>query len=151
LNGKIKLSQIGKIVHKFWYEIPKHFETVSLDEFIIMPNHVHGIVVINNEHCRDAINRVSTTTKTINEKRGGITKHHNPMLSKSLSTIIRWYKGRSTYEINKIQNEIYFTWQPGFYEHIIRNEKELNIKRRYIINNPLKWELDRNNQKKRKI
>ena len=149
VNGEIKLSPIGKIVQKYWYEIPKYFENVILDEFVIMPDHVHGIVIINNEPCRDAINRVST--KTINEQRGGITKNHNPMLSKSLSTIIRWYKGRSSYEINKTQNKIYFAWQSRFYEHIIRNEQELNTKRKYIINNPINWELNRNKKNRYRI
>ena len=141
INGKMVLSEMGKTVTKFWYKIPQYFGNVVLDEFVIMPDHVHGIVIINNEQCRDAINRVST--KIINEQRGGITKNHNPMLSKSLSTIIRWYKGRSSYEINKIQNKIYFAWQTRFHERIIRNEHELNIKRKYIINNPINWELGR--------
>ena len=149
IDARIQLSSIGEIVKKYWMEIPKYFENILLDEFIIMPNHVHGIIIIDNERCRDAINRVST--KTINEQRGGITKNHNPMLSKSLSTIIRWYKGRSSYEINKTQNEIYFAWQPRFYESIIRNEKQLNIIREYITNNPINWELDKNNHKRHKI
>ena len=145
VNRKIELSGIGEIVKKYWCVIPIYFQHVSLDEFVIMPNHLHGIVVINNENnCRDAINRVSTGID--NQKRfGGITKNCNPMLSKSLSTIIRWYKGRSTYEINKMQNQIHFHWQPRFYESIIRNEKQLNAIREYIINNPLNWGIDRNN------
>ncbi|MBI2995794.1 MAG: transposase [Candidatus Melainabacteria bacterium] len=142
VNGKIKLSKIGDIVKQCWCEIPKHFKNVDSDEFIVMPNHVHGIIQITNDGCddgcRDAINRVSTGT-------GGITHKYNPMLSKSLSTIIRWYKGRCKYEINKNQNKIYFQWQPRFYESIIRNENHLNAVREYIVNNPSRWEFDRNN------
>ena len=144
VNGKIYLSKIGEIIQKYWYEIPNHFENIQLDEFIVMPNHIHGILIINDDyhiHGRDAINRVSTGT-------GGITKNHNPMLSKSLSTIVRWYKGRCKFEINKMQNKTFFQWQPRFYERIIRNENELNRTRRYIANNPLQWYLDRNNAKK---
>ena len=149
VNGKMVLSEIGEIVQRYWHEIPDHFDNVQLDEFVVMPNHFHGIVIINNNryvHCRDAINRVSTGN-TDNKKCniGGITKHHNPMLSKSLSTIVRWYKGRCKFEINKIQNKIFFQWQSRYYERIIRNEKELNFVREYIANNPLKWDLDRNN------
>jgi len=104
-----------------------------------MPNHIHGIVIIENQHCRDAINGVSTDS-------GGITRAHNPMLSEnSLSKIIRWYKGRCTFEVNKIQNTIHFAWQPRFYDHIIRNEKLLQKIREYIHNNPLKWGIDENN------
>ena len=149
VNGKTILSPIGEIVQKYWREIPKYFQNVVLDEFVIMPDHVHGIIIIQNDRdhvnqCRDAINRVSTKMKTNNGKHqsGGITKNHNPMLSISLSTILRWFKGRSTCEIHKMQNQIYFQWQPRFYEHIIRHERELNTKRKYIINNPLKWQCD---------
>ena len=87
---------------------------------------------------RDAMNRVSTTT-------GGITGIKNPMLFEiSLSKIIRWYKGRCKFEINKMQNEIFFAWQPKFYDRIIRDENELNNTRQYIIDNPIKWQADEN-------
>ena len=148
INGKMGLSKIGGMVQKYWCEIPHHFENIQLDEFIIMPNHVHGIVIIGDSRCRDAINRVSTNEINNCERNiGGITKHHNPMLSKSLSTIVRWYKGRCKFEINKIQNKIFFQWQPRFQERIIRNDRELNNKRQYIINNALQWESDKNNPK----
>ena len=64
INGKIKLSPIGKIVQKHWHEISKYFENVILDEFIIMPDHVHGIVIINHEPCRDGVtpSLLSTTS-----------------------------------------------------------------------------------------
>ena len=138
-DGKVVLTGIGNIAKRHWLEIPEHFKNVELDEFIIMPNHMHGIVIIENQHCRDAINGVSTDG-------GGITRAHNPMLSEnSLSKIIRWYKGRCTFEINKIQNTIHFAWQPRFYDHIIRNEKLLQKIREYIHNNPLKWDIDENN------
>ncbi len=123
-NGEMQFSSIGKMVQKYWYEIPQHFENIQLDEFVVMPNHIHGIVVICNEryvYCRDAINRVSTGNDKCNV--GGITKHHNPMLSKSLSTIVRWYKGRCKFEINQMQNKIFFQWQSRFHERIIRNNK----------------------------
>src|SRR3970040_2590542 len=132
-DGKMVLTRIGNIVKRYWLEVPEHFQNVKLDEFVIMPNHIHGIVIIENQHCRDAINGVST-------------RAHNPMLSgNSLSKIIRWYKGRCTFEVNKIQNTIHFAWQPRFYDHIIRNEKLLQKIREYIHNNPLKWGIDENN------
>ncbi len=102
---------------------------MQLDEFIIMPNHIHEIIILyKNNHCRDAINRVST---------GGITKKHNPMLTRdSLSFILKQYKSRVSYEIRKTQPG--FAWQSRFYEHIIKDEKDLDNTRDYIINNPLK-------------
>ena len=173
-DGKMNLSEIGKIVEKYWLEIPKHFPFVELDEFSIMPNHTHGILGINNFNCRrdgdssrldsrdrDAINRVCTTGK------GGVTGKNNPMGKNSLSEIIRWYKGRCKFEIGKIfgrdddssrlhdadqdaiNRRLYdnFAWQPRFYDRIIRNEKELDKIRKYIFENVLKWEFDKNNPK----
>jgi putative transposase len=152
----VKLSEIGEISEKFWLEIPKYFNNVKLDIYVIMPNHIHGIIVIgdplkddNFDKCRDAIYRVSE--KTANNRdaiyrvsTGGITKKMNPMLSKSLSRIIRWYKERSTYEIRKSDHKN-FAWQERFYDRVIRDENELNRIRQYIIDNPAKWELDKDN------
>ncbi|HWP93781.1 MAG TPA: transposase [Thermodesulfobacteriota bacterium] len=91
--GKMELSKIGEMVMQYWLEIPRQFHNVKLDEFVIMPNHVHGIVTIEKRNdkdatnCRDGINPVSTIRQ-------------NPMLSeRSLFKIIRWFKGRCTYEI----------------------------------------------------
>lgn len=141
VNSEMQLSEIGKIVKQYWLEIPKHFSFAVMDEFVIMPNHVHGIVVIENHindnnaniNGRDAINRVST---------GGITGKNNPMLHQSISKIIRWHKGRCTFEINKMQGNIFFAWQSRFYDRIIRNERELKNTRQYIVDNPKNWEKD---------
>ena len=138
VNGKMVLSNMGEIAHKYWNELPKHFDNVSLDEYVVMPNHIHGIVVIDFEYNyatrRDAINRVSTI--------GGFAKCKNPMIIRSLSTYIRWFKGRCSYEINKSMKNSHFQWQSRFYEHIIRNDSDLNRIREYIMNNPLQWEFD---------
>ena len=141
-DNKMILSEIGKIAEKFWLEIPAHFPFVKLDEFIIMPNHIHGIIIIDNH--RDVACNVSTTTSNnkimsiISPKRG------------SLSTVIRSYKSNCTKTINKTQNNIYFQWQLRFYDHIIRDEKSLNSIRNYIINNPLNWDKDEENQARKK-
>ncbi|MFN6086838.1 MAG: hypothetical protein ACK476_18160, partial [Fluviicola sp.] len=84
----------------------------------------------------DAINRVPTKDppSIIN---GGITGIHNPMIQDSISRIIRWFKGRSRFEIKKIQPEFY--WQKLFYDHIIRDEKAFQNIQRYIENNPRAW------------
>ena len=129
VNYEMRLSEVGKIVEKYWNEIPKHFENVILDEFVIMPNHIHGIIVIENDDVidqnivtgRNAINRVST---------GGITGIYNPMGKRTLGEIIRWYKGRCTFEIRK-QKQFFAGWQSNYYEHIIRDEKGLVNIRKY--------------------
>jgi len=147
-NGQMILSDIGMIAEKYWQEIPNHFNNIILDEFIIMPNHVHGILQIQYKKLcnlrRDAINRVSTNNDNI----GGITNINNPMLNKkSIPYIIRWYKGITTRAIRQLPNPFIFHWQPRYHDRIIRNDKELNAIRQYIHNNPENWESDRNNKR----
>lgn len=133
VDKNMHLSQTGKLVHQLWRKIPDHFLFVLLDAFVVMPNHVHGIIVINktDDGDRDAINRVST---------GGVTGNRNPMMHENLSRIIRWYKGRVSFELRKINPK--FTWQPRFHDHIIRNRKSFETIQAYIINNPAKWHED---------
>ena len=139
VQGKMQRSPIGEIPQKLWYEIPNHFSNCQIDSFCVMPNHIHGILVINQTQQEDAIHRVSTRG---DGKRGGVTGLFNPMLSKnSLSKIIRWYKGRCTFEINQIYQG--FGWQERFHDNIIRDEFALDQIRQYIINNPINWERDR--------
>ena len=156
-DGNIQLSETGKIAMQCWIEIPNHFPFVELDEFVVMPDHVHGIVFINKSRNRnndndrrDAINRstnTNTPTKILNdieselkpsiEKTGGFAGSKNPMLNDNLSRIIRWYKGRVSFETRKINQK--FAWQPRFYDRIIRDEIAYHQILIYIQNNPLNW------------
>ncbi|MGM0495769.1 MAG: transposase [Bacillota bacterium] len=97
-----------------------------------MPNHIHGIIQIDNgyDDCRNAPWRVPT----------GI----HPLVKNSLSSILNHYKGGVKKYCNK-NNFEYFAWQTRFYDRIIRNEQELNNIRQYILDNPLKWNLEKNN------
>jgi putative transposase len=158
-NGTMCRNAIGEIAFKLWKQIPDRYEDVVLDAFEVMPNHLHGIIVliecgegrhvvcdngINDVGRRDANIRVSTENNF--KQRGGITGAHNPMLTRaSLSNMLRWYKGRMSFEIHKIGKE--FVWHPRFYDHIIRSKQELEGIRNYIRNNPAQWEKDRNNPK----
>jgi REP element-mobilizing transposase RayT len=138
VQGEMQLSPVGEIAQKLWYEIPNHFSNCQIDSFCVMPNHIHGILIINQTQ-EDAMNRVSTRG---DGQRGGVTGLFNPMFSKnSLSKIIRWYKGRCKFEINQIYEG--FGWQERFYDNIIRDEFALARIRQYIINNPINWERDR--------
>ena len=152
----MQLSKVGKLAHQFWLEIPNHFSFAKLDAFIVMPNHVHGILVIDKpfggnydvDHHHGsgyAINRVSTgetgkmgNNKTKSKPVGGITGNKNPMLHKNLSRVIRWYKGRTTFESRKI--DINFKWQANFHDHIIRTPIAYKNIRRYIQTNPQNWD-----------
>ncbi len=137
-NGKLILNQVGKIAEKYWLEIPIHFPFVELDYFIIMPNHSHGILILN-DHCKDVACNVFTVN--VNEKFSKLSpKKH------SLSTVIRSYKSAVTKWCNK--NEILFEWQSRYFDRIIRNEPELYNIRKYIKQNLLKWEIEKNNPDK---
>lgn len=131
---KMQLSEIGEIAQKYWFEIPDHFPYVKLDEFIVMPDHIHGIIIINKPRSKGMQNQ--TEVKKIEAKAGGFAGSKNPMLNDNLSRIIRWYKGRVSFECRK--NCTGFAWLSRYYEHIIRNESEHQRIRKYIINNPSK-------------
>ena len=134
-NDKMHYYPSGKIASEIWHDIPKYFSDIELANWVVMPNHVHGILTIDKFY-RVSAYRVSAYRVST----GGITGDKNPMLGQSLSRIIRWYKGRTTFEIRKQQP--HFSWQTRFYEHVIRNEKEYQEIAYYIDNNPLNWKKD---------
>ncbi|GHT17345.1 hypothetical protein FACS189429_1220 [Bacteroidia bacterium] len=157
-------TPIDEIAEKYWLEIPQHFPFVVLDEFVIMPNHIHGILFfckdddaqnteaqyletirqnIDTNAGRDAINCVSTDTGI--KQIGGITGIHNPMFYNSLGRVMRWFKGRVTFECGKINENI--VWQERFHDSILRSNDDLNFVRNYIFNNPMNWNTDELNEK----
>ena len=112
---------IRAVTQQCWLEIPKHFPTVQLDEWVIMPNHLHGIVVIVD--CRGTACRAPTG------------KFGNPTPG-SLPTIIRSFKSAVSKRINVLRNTLGApVWQSNYYEHVIRNEDDLNRARQYILDN----------------
>jgi REP element-mobilizing transposase RayT len=127
IGHEVQLSEIGKIARQCWVDIPIHFPHVSLDTFIIMPNHVHGIICINN-------------VETQNFASLQITKNVFGPQSKNLASIVRGYK----IGVQKLAtvNNIPFSWQPRFYDHVIRNKKSLQNIRQYIASNVEKWLMD---------
>ncbi|MCF8460332.1 MAG: hypothetical protein K9G46_06385 [Flavobacteriales bacterium] len=153
-NGIMIKTELGTTADDVWQMIPEQFPFVRLEEWVVMPNHMHGIITIDR---RDAINRVSTMddavgTDAINrvstgESTGGATGNKNPMLHQNLSTIIRWYKGRATFEARKIHAD--FAWQSRFHDHVIRNEENHTKIRYYVLNNPLLWNQDKFNPNNR--
>ena len=142
LNGTMELNKLGEIVDECWHNIPEHFPFVVLDEFCVMPNHIHGIIVIDDKTgniCgRDVACNVSTENETNSNKMSIISPKPG-----SLSTIIRSFKSAITKSAN--ENNYVFRWQSRFHEHIIRNEKSLNRIRNYIRNNSKNWQNDKFN------
>jgi Transposase and inactivated derivatives len=124
----MQLNKIGKITELYWNEIMNYFPNVELDEYVIMPNHLHGIIILN-EQCR-----------------GEVT---SPLQKPTLGKVVAYFKYQSTKLINEINvapgNRF---WQRSYYEHIVRSDKELNNIREYIVNNPMQWNADEENPMK---
>ena len=142
---KIVLNQFGRIIFEKWNQIPKYFKNTQIDQFIIMPNHLHGIVIIvTAKHSSEEF------TESLNNKHKNASPSHPAgTMPDSVSSIIQNFKSVTTRKINQIRKTSSAKlWQRNYYEHIVRNEKELNQIREYIIDNPLKWEFDEDNPKK---
>ncbi len=144
IDGKMQLTEIGKMAEKYWHEIPEHFPFVKLGEFVVMPNHMHGIIIIDKmdddapamvETQNFASLRQTASSKTVSSK-----NKFGPQ-SKNLASIVRGYKIGVTKNARKINAN--FGWQSRFYDHIIRNDKSFNNISNYIINNPKKWDEDK--------
>ncbi|MBC8029905.1 MAG: transposase [Pyrinomonadaceae bacterium] len=144
INYKCRLSDIGRIVETCWREIPEHFPNVYLDEWVIMPNHVHGIIVIRypkgyDPSGRGTACRAPTTIDTRSEEFG------KPVAG-SLPTIIRSFKSAVTKRVNELAtNTRSPLWQRNYFEHVIRDEESLNKIRNYIWENPIHWWSDEYN------
>jgi REP element-mobilizing transposase RayT len=143
-------SELGQLAEKYWYEIPNQFPFVKLGAFVVMPNHIHGIVIIDKQDesdesgvldLSDDIQTRLIVSQQQQQQTGGITGNFNPMLNENLPRIIRWYKGRCAFEMRKIKPG--FKWQSRYHEHIIRNGEEYQRINDYIENNPLNWPNDK--------
>lgn len=158
-NGEMQLSPIGVIANVMWHEIKNHSKTIELDAFVVMPNHVHGILILNgnysengnngnNENGVDGINDVDdvetlhatslpqstppTSQPTTNEFMASISPKSN-----SVSSIIRSYKSAVAKHAHRLGYE--FEWQTRFHDHIIRDDNAFKTIQTYINENPIKW------------
>ncbi len=133
VDGKMKLSRIGQLVQVAWNELLKRFHNFELDEFAVMPNHIHGIIII-----------VGAGLALPN--RGAASSAPTKDISIGLGDVVRAFKSISAINVNCLLSRLGVPlWQRNYYEHIIRNEESLNRFREYIGTNPLRWELDREN------
>lgn len=143
INGAMKYVNLGVIAQRLWREIPKHYPYVFLDEFIVMPNHIHGILIIN--HGTNNVVAAQNIAPLPPRFASLVLGHDNKFApqSNNLAAIVRGFKiGVKKYAVI---NNLDFQWQPRFYDHIIRNQESLDRIREYIKNNPLNWIDDRNN------
>lgn len=149
IDWEMILNDFWKIAEKYYLEIRDHFPFAILDEFVIMPNHIHGIIIIDKPTIDEQMIDEQTIKTPIVETRHcliftGKNRFQNQW-KWTISSIIWSFKSICTKTINKMQNEIFFAWQPNYYDRIIRNEDELQRIRKYILENPIKWELDKEN------
>ncbi|MBI1921803.1 MAG: hypothetical protein HYS23_12075 [Geobacter sp.] len=131
-DGTVTLTPLGQAAIECWAKIPEHFPFVELDAYCVMPNHIHGIIVINPDDFVETQDFASLQCD-------GSANKFGPQ-SRNLASIVRGFKiGVTKYSH---ANDIDFAWQPRYHDRIIRDEQELFAVRTYIHNNPLEWVSD---------
>lgn len=142
--AQMRLNELGEIVNECWHRITEHFPNVASDCLVVMPNHIHGILVLTKDH---QIN----LNDGDNVRRGGVTPplhsaNYDTIYRPQLGQIIAYFKYQTTKQINKIfDTPGARRWQRNYYEHIIRNQAELERIQEYIMQNPLGWDRDQDN------
>ncbi|MCZ4221950.1 transposase [Pedobacter rhodius] len=136
-NGRMLLSNIGIVANLMWYEIKNHNKNVELGEFIVMPNHVHGILILNN---LDKVETGHTLSLPSTEKTIGQQRFQNQGKN-TISSIVGSYKSAVTKHCNRLDFE--FAWQSRFHDHIIRNSASFSNISNYIITNAANWNTDK--------
>jgi len=144
-DWNMDLNVIGRTVQQCWQAIPEHFGFVHLDEFVVMPNHFHGIlVIISNEEESETERGTRSTINNLHFSKRLYESGKPP--AKSIPSIVGSFKSAATRLINQQGTGMAGSiWHRNYYEHIIRSEAELIRIRNYIVNNPAKWQLDRFN------
>jgi len=132
IESSMQLNSFGNLVIQCWQDLPNHYQNIELDEFVIMPNHMHGVIWINGDISWAGL------------KPGGLQTR--PYIQHGLPEIMRALKTFSSRQINQLrQTPGKPVWQRTYFDRVIRNETELYKIREYIRNNPIQWELDENN------
>jgi putative transposase len=134
VNETMRLNRLGQIAHDFWRDVPGHFPNTSIDAFVIMPNHLHAIIVI----------RELSAVAGGGEKGEGTSPLQGGQVEKpALGQTVAYYKYQTTKRINQMRDMPGTPfWQRNYWEHVVRNDGELNRIREYIENNPARWAED---------
>ena len=163
VDGKMQLNEAGQMVKESWVELNHKYKDITLDAFVIMPNHVHGIIVLTNDNVgavheppeKDSSKQQNNAICELPSKR---VIHELPLQKKierrnmAIPRIMGYFKMNSAKRINVLRNTPGISvWQRNYYEHVIRNEGSLERIREYIANNTLKWEDDIENLESRVI
>ena len=182
-DGRMELNAVGRIVEKVWHELPEHYPHVELDAFVVMPDHVHGIVVLvggDSEAGSDSVPTLGSATVGSRPEEAGykpaLTQDEAPahdgareeeaglkpaptqdartqdeaptkVRRHGLSEVVRGFKTYSGRRVNGLRGTPgVAVWQRGYYEHVVRNEEDMNRIRQYFLENPLRWSLKRENR-----
>lgn len=141
-NGKMILNELGQVIKDEWFKSADIRTELLLDEFVVMPNHLHGIIQIVENQDNGATHKL---TLKIGATHRSPLRENGPG-SKTLGAFVGGFKSAATKRIRQIQNlPGQIIWQPNYYEHVIRNEDEWYKIREYIVHNPMQWETDREN------
>ncbi len=155
VDGAMQVNAAGRMIKKWWLELNNKFPVVQTDEFIVMPNHIHGIVIIVGADLCVCPGEPDAQTEPDTCRDMDAQTNLGAHIGAPLPEIVQWFKTMTTNEyIRGVKQHGWSPfpgklWQRNYYEHIVRNENELNQIREYIINNPLQWELDRENPNRR--
>jgi REP element-mobilizing transposase RayT len=138
VNGQMQLNEAGRILQPVWEGLPQFYEGIELDAVVVMPNHLHGIVII----CA-AVGAIHESPLRPEPPESVRVADRRRML---LSKVVGRFKMVSAKQVNDLrQTSGKALWQRNYYEHIVRDEESLNRIRQYIADNPAQWEFDREN------
>jgi REP element-mobilizing transposase RayT len=144
VDEAMRLNEYGQMAEQCWLDIPNHFPHADLDAFVVMPNHIHGIVVITDNVGANNYSPLRTPSNDHSSR----TAFQSP--SKTIGAIVRGFKIGVTKWFRQHTNTFH-VWQRNYYEHVIRDADALDHIRRYIEMNPMQWTLDRENPEGRPI
>jgi putative transposase len=139
-NGIMQLSEIGKLAAQFWYDIPNHFPMVELENFVVIPNHVHGILIIDKTNDEPFVETRHCLVSNIETNSIIGSSRFQNQEKNTISSIVGSYKSIVTKMSRQINPN--FGWQSRFHDHIIRNSESFEKIQHYIEQNPSKWKED---------
>ncbi len=139
---KMYLNEAGRIAANCWAAIPSHYPNGQIDTFVVMPNHIHGIIFITNDHRTVGANNHSPLRHDETPSQNDRPRFHSP--SRTIGAIVRGFKIGVTKWFRE-NTDVHPVWQRNYYEHVIRNDTALHEIRQYILNNPAKWNEDPEN------
>ena len=135
--GGVVLNKWGSIAQDCWNSIPLHFPGVNLDEYVIMPNHLHGILIMEGSHVESILRQLSPQPPQSED-----SALHTGTTT-LLGNVLGSFKGAVTKAVRDLQQDRHIViWQRNYHEHVIRSDRDLDRIRNYIRNNPLRWHLD---------